>query len=110
MKIRYQNGTVIEGSTLSRTEETMRVAVKGRDDVMQFTNIHGTWVSEDCEPVILEVGMTRRPGAAYSDDCFICSPELAGRLVCLLFTSTAADSRDEQSLLTTPFAVSRVIA
>ncbi len=91
MTIRYQNGTVIEGSTLFRTEETMRVAVKGGDDVMQFTNIHGTWVSEDCEPVIMEIGMTRRPVAGYSDAGFICPPELASRLVGLLFTGTAAD-------------------
>src|ERR1035438_9959874 len=81
MKIRYQNGTVIEGSTLSRTEENMRIAVKGRDDVMQFTNIHGTWVSEECEPVIMEMGITWRPADHFSDDNFICPQELATRLI-----------------------------
>ena len=111
MKIRYQNGTVIEGSTLSRTEETMRIAVKGRDDVMQFTNIYGTWVSEECEPVIMEMGIAWRPADHFSDDNFICPQELATRLMHLLFTGDTEDSLEEQSLLKmSRVAISSLIA
>jgi hypothetical protein len=103
MKIRYQNGSAFEGITLSRTQQTMRVAVKGGDDVLEFTNIHGTWVSEDCEPVTMEVGMTCAPVENLSEDDFICSQELAAHLVSLLFNDSTGDFFEEQSLWKTPY-------
>jgi len=99
MKIRYQNGTAIEGMTLVRTGQTMRVAVQGWDDVMELNNIHGTWVSDDCEPVNVEIGMTFEPLADYTDDQFICSQELASHLVNLLFSDSNEDWLDETGLL-----------
>ena len=99
MKIRYQNGTAIEGMTLVRTGQTMRVAVQGWDDVMELNNIHGTWVSDDCEPVNVEIGMTLEPLADYTDDQFICSQELASHLVNLLFSDSNEDWLDETGLL-----------
>lgn len=98
MKIRYQNGTAIEGMTLVRTGHKMRVAVQGWDDVMELTNIHGTWVSDDCEPVTVEIGMTLAPIESYSDDDFICSQELASHLVNLLFSDSNEDWLDQPGL------------
>ncbi|SPE40697.1 hypothetical protein SBA3_3860005 [Candidatus Sulfopaludibacter sp. SbA3] len=111
MKIRYQNGNAIEGITLSRTEQTLRVAVRGCDDAMEFTNIHGTWVSEDCEPVIVEVGMSRKAVEDYCDDAFLCPQELARHLVSLLYTDSSEDFLNERSLLRTGYTgVSTLIA
>jgi len=111
MRIRYQNGTSFEGITLLRTDEVVRVAVRGQDDAMEFTRIHGTWVSEDCEPVTMEVGMNRTTTEDYTDQDFICSPELASHLVRLLFTDSSEDLLDDQSVLRTAgTVVSRVMA
>jgi hypothetical protein len=99
MIIRYQNGTAIEAVTLSRTAQIMRVAIKDGDDAMELTNIHGAWVSEDCEPVVLEIGMTSKTIESESVEDFICSPELAGRLVRLLFSGSTEDLLEEQSLV-----------
>jgi hypothetical protein len=111
MKIRYQNGSAIEGMTLVRTAHNMRVAVQGWDDVMELTNIRGTWVSNDCEPVAVEIGMTFEPVENYSDDNFICSQELASHLVNLLFSDSNEDWLDETGLLKTNSATgSRLLA
>ena len=98
MKIRYQNGTAQEGITLARTGHTMRIAVQDRDDVMELTNFHGTWVSDDCEPVNLEIGMTFQPVETYNDDYFICPQELASHLVNLLFSDSTESVLDEPGL------------
>jgi hypothetical protein len=81
MIIRYTNGRTIEGVTLARSETTMRVAVQGRHDVILLTNVNGTWLSEDWEPVTIGYGSARtEPAACPVDDEFICSPDLANRL------------------------------
>jgi len=87
MTIQYSNGRTLEAVQLSRTETILRAAIEGADDVMQFSNIHGVWVSEDCEPVQI-VFAWQRAGfkkAVSEDDC-ICSKELAGRLIHLLYS------------------------
>jgi hypothetical protein len=96
MKIRYQDGTTFEGVTLFRSQQTMRVVVKGGDDVMELNNIRGTWVSDDCEPVMLETGLPNKFAADYSDESFICSQALAEHLVSLLFIESGDDLFDEQ--------------
>lgn len=96
MKIRYQNGSAIEGLTLYRTDHTMRMAVKGRDDVMELTRIHGAWITDDCEPVIMETGIAFKDVVNDSDEDFICPRELAEHLVSLLFIDAAEDVFDEQ--------------
>ncbi len=86
MTIRYVNGQILEAVLLSRTETTMRVAIPGCDDSLELSQIHGTWVAEDCEPVRVEFSWTRY-GAAQEvteADC-ICPDELAARLIHLLY-------------------------
>jgi hypothetical protein len=111
MRLRYQNGKVIEGVTLSRTGQRMRIAVSGGEDAMELTNVHGIWVSDDCEPVTLEIGMTLNPVENYSDDYFICPQELASHLVQLLFSDSTEHLMEEPGLVKThPNAASTMIA
>ena len=91
MTIGYRDGKTIEGVTLVRTANTMRVAVQGCEDAAEFINVHGTWVSEDCEPVTIEYGPRRNSLATPAEADCICPPELAARLIALLFTGSAED-------------------
>ena len=85
MIIHYTNGKSIEGLLLARAENKLRVAVPGENDVLQFTCISGTWVSDDCEPARIEFAWERKKTqpAVTEADC-ICPPELAARLIHLL--------------------------
>jgi hypothetical protein len=99
MKIRYQNGAAIEAMTLFRTEEKMRIALRGGDDVMEVTNIHGAWISDDCEPVTLETETTGKSVLAYSDDEFICPARLAANLLSPLYIDSVEDLFEEPAPL-----------
>ena len=92
MIIKYSNGTEVEAALLVRGERTLRVALNGGDDVVEVTEINGTWVSEDCEPVQIEFAWELRgrlPEPTEAD--FVCSEELAARLLRLLFTDSSED-------------------
>jgi hypothetical protein len=93
MTIRYSDGRVGEALLLSRGEDTIRLQVKGADDVVEFSNIRGTWVSADCEPVSIEFAWQRddREPLVSETDC-VCSAELADRLLQLLFTDSGEDA------------------
>ena len=86
MKIRYQNGSAVEAIALSKSGQSLRVAVKDAEDAMELTHIRGTWVTDDCEPVTLEMGLAGKPVENFSDDSFLCSQQLAEYLVRLLHT------------------------
>jgi len=100
MTIRYADGKAIEGVTLARTANMMRVAAEGSDDAVEFIKVHGTWISEDCEPVTLEYGPRRTPPATLSEADCTCSRELAARLIDLLLTDSADEATWEAQ--TTP--------
>jgi hypothetical protein len=87
MTIRYSNGQAFEAVLLSQTEESMRIAIEGSEDVLELSRVGGAWISEECEPVQVEYAWTRLPGAVdvREEDC-VCSPELAARLLHLLFS------------------------
>jgi hypothetical protein len=87
MTIRYSNGQTFEAALLSEAEHTMRIAIKGSDDVLELKQINGTWVSEECEPVEVDLSWTRQQqlDSIRAEDC-ICSPELAAKLLHLLFS------------------------
>lgn|ERR1039458_1193394 len=85
--ITYPNGTVLEAIVLSHEETEIRAMATGSDDVLAFTRIHGTWISEEVEPVVIEFAW-QRPGTSPStskDNC-VCSKALAARLVQSLFS------------------------
>jgi len=85
MTITYANGTTLEAILVTRHEHTIRVAVKGGDDLLEFQDSNGTWVSEDCEPVQIEFEWQKRgrKPEVTEADC-ICSQELAARLIHML--------------------------
>jgi hypothetical protein len=87
MIIRYSNCQTFEAILLNEAENSMRIAIQGSDDVLELKQINGTWVSDECEPVTVEFAWTRQQqlDALREEDC-ICSPELAARLLHLLFS------------------------
>jgi hypothetical protein len=103
MTIRYADGRFYEAVLLSRTDNTLRVAAKSTDDVQEFTDIDGTWVSEDCEPVRIDFEWQRHSseGAVAEEDC-VCPPELASRLLYLLFSGCDEEGMQAKSLLESP--------
>jgi hypothetical protein len=85
MTITYANGTVLKAIVLSHGEHEIRAVAGGRDDVLVFTRIHGTWISEEIEPVTIEFEWQRH-GSSHTcsvDDC-VCPKELAARLIATL--------------------------
>ncbi len=99
MKIRYQNGAVLEAVILHRTENTLRIALRGSDDITELTRVRGTWVSDDCEPVSVEAALVNPTVLDYSDENFICPPELAEALIAPLFTDVIEEILEDQSLV-----------
>src|SRR6516225_7375869 len=88
MIIRYNNGQAFEAALLSRTQDSMRIALKGTDDVVELKQIHGVWVSEDCEPVRVDFEwQQQRPVEAVTEADCICSHDLAARLIHLLVSA-----------------------
>ena len=87
MIIRYSNGQVLEAALLSEAQNSMRIAIQGSDDVLELTHINGTWAPEECELVQVEFALSRQQqlDAIREEEC-ICSPELAARLLHLLFS------------------------
>ena len=94
MTITYPNGTALKAVVLSREEEEIRAIAPGCDDVLAFTRIRGTWVSEELEPVTIQFEYQTAAGAPaeYSDDDYICPKELAASLIQTLL---GACERDE---------------
>jgi hypothetical protein len=84
MTITYWNGQTIKAALVARTDNRMRVALEGADDVTEFTQINGTWVSEDCEAVRIEFGFGARAAHEYQEEDFVCSKDLAAHLIHLL--------------------------
>ena len=79
MTIAYPNGTTIEGIVLARTENWMRVAVRGCRDSVEYTaGPEGSWISETGETV--RIG-NRSITSAEALDEFICPQDLVERLV-----------------------------
>jgi hypothetical protein len=95
MTLTYADGSRTEAFLLARSENRIRVAIPGHDDPMELTDIHGTWVSEDCEPVRVEFAWQKKSRAEIltEADC-VCSQDLAARLIHLLWAGS-----DEKELL-----------
>jgi hypothetical protein len=84
----YADGSKTEAFLLSRTEDKIRVAIPGSDDPLELTDVRGTWVSEQCEPVRVEFaweGKTRDEVLTEAD-C-VCSKDLAAHLLHLLWSA-----------------------
>jgi hypothetical protein len=49
--IQHSDGSSQEGILLSLQGDTVRIAGKGSDDVLEFRLMHNKWISEDCDVV-----------------------------------------------------------
>jgi len=85
MNITYTNGQTIKAAMVVRFDNRIRAVLAGHDDLTEFTQINGTWVSEECEPVQIEFGFASRVNREYNEEDFICSAELATHMIHLLF-------------------------
>lgn len=110
MKIRYQNGHAVEAITLSRTENTLRVALSGSDDVLEVNRVSGIWVTDDCEPVTIEFQTRRTPAAPVDEEDCICPAELASHLIHLLLNDSSEDEAESLAPATErkPFVAARI--
>lgn len=86
MTITYSNGTILEATVLTHDEQAIRAIAPGSPDVLQFTQLHGIWFSEELEPVTIEFAWQRR-GSSFTpaEGDFICAKQLADKLIGLLF-------------------------
>jgi len=84
--ITYPDGTVLEAIVLAHEENEIRAIATGCNDALAFTRIHGTWISEEIEPVTIEFAWQRR-GASPTPSlaACICPKTLAARLIQSLF-------------------------
>jgi hypothetical protein len=84
--ITYSKGTVLDAILLSHDEHEIRAAVAGIDDTLTFTCVHGTWISEDLEPVSIGFAWQRTGTApALTEGDCLCPRDLAARLIHSLF-------------------------
>jgi hypothetical protein len=86
MVLIYADGSKTEALLLARTENKIRVAIPGSDDPLELTDVRGTWVTEDCEPVRVQFaweGKTREQILTEAD-C-VCPHDLAAHLIHLLW-------------------------
>jgi hypothetical protein len=60
MTIRYSNGRVFEAVLLSQSEDAMRIALQGSEDVLELKHISGTWITDECEPVHVDFAWAGR--------------------------------------------------
>jgi len=91
MIIRYANGKTMEGVALSRQENTLRVALRGHNDAIELFQVNGRWITEDWEPVWIQSGLDAHDPPSPSEADFVCSRELASRLIHLLGPETAVE-------------------
>src|ERR1051326_8034315 len=92
MTVTYPNGKILEALLLLRGEDTLRAAIPGEDDARIFTLIHGRWISDECEPVQIDLGCSRSGSSNVPSeaDC-ICPKDLASRLKSMLFAECCPD-------------------
>jgi hypothetical protein len=101
MTLTYADGRRTDAILLARSENKLRVAIPGCDDPMELTDVNGTWVSEDCEPVRVEFAWQRktREQAVTEAEC-LCSHELAARLIHLLWSGEEDELKPDALLKT----------
>jgi hypothetical protein len=52
--VKYHNGQTRQGVLLTLGGQSIRVALQGCDDVVEYRQIDGRWISEDCEVVTFD--------------------------------------------------------
>ena len=94
----------MEAVLLSRTEKVMRVALQGSEDVVVLNDLNGSWVSDDCEPVEVSFAWQQPAPASMREEDFICSPELAARLIDMLSNCEEPETQSKKLAMSIPAA------
>ena len=99
MTITYLNGTILKAIPLVYDLHEIRAVAPGSEDVLVFTRIHGTWISEEIEPVTIEFEWLCRAATPVPDeaDC-VCSKELAAQLIQGLLSGEEREKAGANSL------------
>ena len=93
MRIEYPNGKTSHAALLLHEEHRVRAAMQIGDDVVEFTEVNGTWFTEDGTPVLLAFEwQSRTLPVPVESDC-ICPAELASRLLHLLYAGGDGQER-----------------
>jgi len=92
MLITFLDGTRAHAHLYTHSASIMRVAVRGADDLVEFTSVSNQWVSENCEPVTIEFEWERIPRTepVSEQDC-ICPADLAAQLMDSLSAEAEGD-------------------
>ena len=98
-RITYLDGTVLKAIPLTYDQHEIRAVAPGTEDVLVFSRVHGTWISEEIEPVTIEFEWQRRVATPVPDenDC-ICPKELSAS-VQALFSGDKPREAGEDTLL-----------
>lgn len=92
MILTYADGSRTEAFLLARTENKIRVTIPGSDDPLELTDVRGTWITEDCEPVRVEFAWQgKTPERVLAESDCLCSHELAAHLIHLLWSGDEAE-------------------
>ena len=107
--ITYPGETVLEAIALSHEENEIRAIAAGCDDVLEFTRVHDTWISEEIDPVTIEFAWQRRQTSpSISEDDCLRPKELAGRLIAMVISGCELGEAGKDILLVFSAEESRV--
>jgi hypothetical protein len=97
--ITYLNGTVCKATVLSHADDEIRAITPGCDEILAFTRIRGTWISEELEPVAIEFEWQRtgQSPATSERDC-ICPKDLAAHLLQTLRAGCEPPTKGREAL------------
>jgi hypothetical protein len=99
LTIRYANGLTKESILLSRTKDSLRVAIQGCDDVTELRQVNGTWITDECEPVQVTFAWQQDPTPETTEADCICPSEFAARLIHVLYVAEEEDPKPLTSAL-----------
>ena len=80
----------------------MRVALQGSEDVVVLNDVNGSWITDDCEPVEVSFAWQQPTAAPLNEEDFICSPELAARLMDMLNNCEQAEKHSKKLAMAIP--------
>lgn len=99
MKIRDGNGQAAGILVLRQTATSLRVAIRGTDDLLELRKAAGTWVTDDGDVFI---DNPRRASHSVTEEDCICPAGLAALLVDLLYTDSSDDMDELPAALARP--------
>lgn len=109
MTIRYASGLTKESVLLSRANDLLRVAIEGCDDVTELRRVNGVWITDDCEPVQVSFAWDRDPAPEIAEADCICPPDVAARLIRMLYVSEEEESEPPAATATVQAAIAPTI-